>query len=62
LGKKVPFNFHLNQNNGESTPRVDSVTERENIKRQHFFTRKSLQGRTHSALGLYGRFAVRFRL
>jgi hypothetical protein len=26
IGKKVPFNFHLTQNNGESTLRVDSVT------------------------------------
>jgi hypothetical protein len=26
IGKKVPFNFHLTQNNGGSTLRVDSVT------------------------------------
>ncbi|MFX1379072.1 MAG: hypothetical protein ACFFA4_08240 [Promethearchaeota archaeon] len=26
MGKKVPFNFHLTQNNSESTLRVDSVT------------------------------------
>ena len=26
IGKKVPFNFHLTQTNGESTLRVDSVT------------------------------------
>ena len=26
IGKKVPFNFHLTQNNGESTLRVDSAT------------------------------------
>ncbi|MFX1470693.1 MAG: hypothetical protein ACFFB8_18805 [Promethearchaeota archaeon] len=26
IGKKVPFNFHLTQNNGESTLRVDFVT------------------------------------
>ena len=26
IGKKVPFNFHFTQNNGESTLRVDSVT------------------------------------
>ncbi len=26
IGDKVPFNFHLTQNNGESTVKVDSVT------------------------------------
>ena len=26
IGKKVPFNFHLTQNNGEITLRVDSAT------------------------------------
>jgi hypothetical protein len=26
IGNKVQFNFHLTQNNGESTLRVDSVT------------------------------------
>jgi len=26
LGKKVPFNFHLTQNNGERELRVDSDT------------------------------------